>query len=69
MHGCPSHFVESPSVTVDLAWRECPTPALLEFLVRIHETTSTRGTWGRNPKQLSPRSGRADPARPVALMW
>jgi Histidine kinase-like ATPase domain len=29
MHGYRSHFVESPSVTVDLAWRECPRPAPL----------------------------------------
>jgi hypothetical protein len=60
MHGCRSHFVESPSVTVDLAWRECPTSALLECLVLIHEATSTRGSLGRNPKQLSSRFGRAD---------
>jgi hypothetical protein len=54
MHGCRGHLVESPSLAVDLAWRERPSSALLKFLVLIHEATSTRGVFGSNPEAAGP---------------
>jgi hypothetical protein len=48
MHGGRGHLVESLSLAIDLAWRECARSALLEFLVLIHEVTPTRRFLGRN---------------------
>jgi hypothetical protein len=44
-------------LAVDLAWRERPSSAPLEFLVLIHEAASTRGFFGSNPEASGPERG------------